>query len=101
MNKVFAYHQLENSHIRKKVLGREVPTKLAHLENHIMKLHPKGYDTVIPLQGHIVTGKTFMVTDSELEKLDEWEARYERKRMRVNEDGNIVGAFVYKLKSIY
>lgn len=88
---VFAYGSLQNSLLRRWVIGRHVPTVLATLNDHI-----KVGLNIEKQKGGVTKGLLFMVDNTELGRLDRFErlgVRYERVEM-VLESG--ITAWVYR-----
>lgn len=101
-SRVFVYETLKNPDVMSKVLGRTLNHTVAHAVNEkkvpiLIKGHGLYY-TLRPSAKHLTQGYVFDVTEGELQKLDDWEDRYVRRPVELD-DGDM--AYAYILENTY
>lgn len=100
MEKVFVYKTLMNQKIDHDALGHYVDkTKDAILPDYKDVNKGSGYHTIIKAPGSRVKGKELFVDDKDLKKLDDWEEKYRRIKVTL-EDGTKVWAYQLKVQKI-
>lgn len=93
LNKVFVYGTLKDRSTRDKALGHDVKIHKGEVDNAEVtdyKSYPdleKGHDKVM--------GDELYLNSKDIKKLDKWEERYDRKKVKLK-NGNV--DFVYILK---
>tara|TARA_R110002020_G_scaffold441981_1_gene653105 strand:- start:13425 stop:13736 length:312 start_codon:yes stop_codon:yes gene_type:complete len=93
---LFVYGSLMNDGTRRIVLQKDIKTGNDILNNYKTTAHKEFliYPTIEKSDGDFVVGKTFKVTDEDLQRLDQYETKhYERINVTL-ESGNT--AIVYK-----
>jgi gamma-glutamylcyclotransferase (GGCT)/AIG2-like uncharacterized protein YtfP len=81
--KLFVYGQLKDHEIVKKVTGEDIVKKKAILNNFKVKGTEKEGRTLTTSPTAHARGDIIQVTPGDLKKLDDWEERYSRKRVKV------------------
>lgn len=93
LSKLFVYGTLKNKDTREKALGHDVKLRKGEVDNEKVadyKTYPnleKGHDKV--------TGNELYLNSKDIKKLDKWEERYDRKKVKLK-NGDV--DFVYILK---
>lgn len=93
----FSYGTLQDPETINKIVGRKLVGKKASLPGY-RKKYDDGYpylEKVTSLAPVSVPGVVYEVTDSDLAKLDKWEAKYERVKVRLS-DGRMATTFEEK-----
>jgi len=93
--KVFVYGTLKDPKTRKEAIGEHVKTEMAIAPND-EKFDIKSFPDIKHDEGKNLRGEVLEVTPEQLKKLDNWEEKYERSTI-ILENGE--KAFVYKLKN--
>ena len=95
-NRLFVYQTLRNNKTLEKVLGHTKITKRITLYGWNEKNMGNGYHTIVKgSSDSVVNGDVMNVSDKDLEKLDEWEERYRRITVKLDDGRN---AFVYIMR---
>jgi len=82
MQLVFVYQTLLDKETRKDVIGREVHYKVGILPKYKEVDKGDGYHTIIKDENSNVKGEILFLNEDELEKLDDYESKYHRKRLK-------------------
>lgn len=85
--KLFVYGTLMYVRFRKTAFGKAVTGMRATLRDHRrveVPINGEPYGALIPQRGAVVHGLVFTLTERELKQCDKYEARYERRRVRLN-----------------
>lgn len=91
---VFVYGTLKNPNLTRKVLGHYAPYKTETVEGEKETIHT--YPNLIPKKDHHqVKGHELEVDDQDIKKLDQWEEKYKRKKVKLN-DHDL--SYYYRLK---
>lgn len=98
--RVFVYATLRDKGILKKALGEEHGKEMTrtHLPGYVerdLHIHGNPWPTIMRRPGSKVPGYTFLVSEDELKKLDDWEDHYQRKYVHTEEGP--AWSYMYKL----
>lgn len=95
---VFVYGTLRNPKLLKRVIGHDVPNKIEKIRGEREDIDT--YPNIKPEKDkrHVITGHEITVDDADLKKLDKWEERYKRKKVRLSDHDT---AYYYRLKKEY
>ncbi len=90
---LFVYGTLKNPKTREKVIGHQVKSKPADV-NHEKVSNYKSYPN-LEKGTKDINGDELVVSKDDIKKLDKWEERYDRKKMKLSNGDD---TFVYILK---
>lgn len=91
---LFAYGTLTNPKIRQKALGAPKKGTEDYLDDY-QKIERNGYPNIIKNDDTKVKGQRFKLTPKQLSKLDDWEEKYKRHKVKLDSGKE---AFVYKFQ---
>jgi gamma-glutamylcyclotransferase (GGCT)/AIG2-like uncharacterized protein YtfP len=96
--KLFVFGTLRWKRFRKTAFGKIVAGTRGLLRDHKrvdIVINGEPYGAIIPQRGKVVHGLVFSVTERELRRCDRYEARYERRRVRLHNGDT---AWVYAMR---
>ncbi|WKY44919.1 gamma-glutamylcyclotransferase family protein [Eubacteriaceae bacterium ES2] len=102
MELLFSYGTLREEFIQKKIFGRSIPSKAAKLEQHQLKMDADGFFYLVP-GNQCVYGRILQLSNIDLLRADQWEEVpvYERERIEVEVDGQMVEVWTYLKKRVH
>lgn len=95
---LFVYGTLKDKEIQKLLLGRELESEEATLEDHAVYVDKSGYYFLKEEVGSYTKGLILHITEEELKKIDKWEEvpiDYYRKKVTATVKEKLVDCFVY------
>ncbi|MDK2962196.1 MAG: hypothetical protein PWP20_1322 [Eubacteriaceae bacterium] len=101
MELLFSYGTLKDEYVQNKIFGKSVPAKAAKLENHQVKIDADGFFHLV-LGNQSVYGLVLELSNIDLLRADQWEEVpvYERERIQVEVDGQVVEVWTYMKKRV-
>jgi gamma-glutamylcyclotransferase (GGCT)/AIG2-like uncharacterized protein YtfP len=98
---LFSYGTLKDEYVQNKIFGKSVPAKAAKLENHQVKIDADGFFHLV-LGNQSVYGLVLELSNIDLLRADQWEEVpvYERERIQVEVDGQVVEVWTYMKKRV-
>jgi gamma-glutamylcyclotransferase (GGCT)/AIG2-like uncharacterized protein YtfP len=98
---LFSYGTLKDEYVQNKIFGKSVPAKAAKLENHQVKIDADGFFHLVS-GNQSVYGLLLQLSNIDLLRADQWEEVpvYERERIQVEVDGQVVEAWIYMKKRV-